>query len=139
MSKKLLKFLIIPIALIMSNCSKDSFIEPPVEDTPSPEVPYVPSPLVSGRAVIAYVTYYGAGLPNPELCTHINYAFAELYVKDGKYNGFKLQGKESRFESVVALKKSIPILRCCFHLPTAFPIRITHLVKDFLSLLQVIQ
>ncbi len=111
MKKKLLKLLLIPIALIMANCSKDSYIEPPQEDETEEDVPYVPSPLVAGRAVIAYVTYYGTGLPNPELCTHINYAFAELYVKNGKYTGFKLQGKESRFNSVVALKKKYPHLK----------------------------
>ena len=110
MKKTLLKLLLIPIAFIMVNCSKDSYIEPPVEDEKE-DIPYVPANRVEGRAVIAYVTYYGSGLPDPSLITHINYAFAELYVKDGKYNGFKLQGSQSRFNSVVALKKKNPKLK----------------------------
>lgn len=110
MKKTLLKLLLIPIAFIMVNCSKDSYIEPPVEDD-NEDIPYVPANRVEGRAVIAYVTYYGSGLPDPNLITHINYAFAELYVKDGKYNGFKLQGSQSRFNSVVALKKKNPKLK----------------------------
>ena len=110
MKKTLLKLLLIPIAFIMVNCSKDSYIEPPVEDE-NEDIPYVPANRVEGRAVIAYVTYYGSGLPDPSLITHINYAFAELYVKDGKYNGFKLQGSQSRFNSVVALKKKNPKLK----------------------------
>ena len=93
----------------MANCSKDSFIEPPVEE--EEEIPYVPANRVEGRAVIAYVTYYGSGLPDPNLVTHIDYAYAELYVKDGKYNGFKLQGTQSRFNKVVALKKKNPKLK----------------------------
>lgn len=110
MKKTLLKLLLIPIAFIMVNCSKDSYIEPPVEDEKE-DIPYVPANRVEGRAVIAYVTYYGSGLPDPSLITHINYAFAELYVKDGKYSGFKLQGSQSRFNSVVALKKKNPKLK----------------------------
>lgn len=110
MRKLFLSAVLLLAALVLTNCSKDSFVEPPQEE-PETEVPYVPSPLVEGRAVIAYVTYYGTTLPNPQLITHINYAFAELYVKDGKYNGFKLQGKESRFNSVVALKKKNPNLK----------------------------
>ena len=110
MKKTLLKLLLIPIAFIMVNCSKDSYIEPPVEGG-NEDIPYVPANRVEGRAVIAYVTYYGSGLPDPNLITHINYAFAELYVKNGKYNGFKLQGSQSRFNSVVALKKKNPKLK----------------------------
>ena len=100
------KFLILLVcAICLVNCSKDSVLDP------TDEGPYIPSAQKDGRAVIAYVTYYGAGLPNPYLCTHINYAFAEIYVSGGKYTGFKLQGKQSRFESVVALKKQNPKLK----------------------------
>lgn len=109
--RNLYLLLLLPcLALIVLGCSKDSYIEPPEEEG-EVEVPYVPSAPVDGRVVLAYVTYYGSGLPNPELVTHINYAFAELYFKDGKYTGFKLQGKESRFKSVVALKKKNPNLK----------------------------
>lgn len=97
-------------ALLWASCSKDSMDITPEGDK-EPETPYVPSPAVEGRAVIAYVTYYGESLPNPKLCTHINYAFAELYVSGGKYLTFKVKGSESRFNSVVALKNQNPNLK----------------------------
>lgn len=112
--------LLIFCTLLIVGCSKDSIIEPPGQpDQPETEVqdePYTPSPRIEGRAVIAYVTYYGTTLPDPRICTHINYAFAEIYMKNGKYRGFKLQGKEERFESVKQLKKENPDLKIllCF-------------------------
>ena len=68
-------------------------------------------PAKAGRVVIAYVTWYGKTIPDPTLMTNINYAFAELYVKDGVYKGFKVQGNEERFRQVVALKKKNPNLK----------------------------
>ncbi len=97
------------MALMLAGCSKDSILDNPGNG--EAEGLYVPSKPVPGRAVIAYVTYYGSGLPDPQLCTHINYAFAEIYVSGGKYNGFKLKGKQSRFDNVVALKKKNPDLK----------------------------
>ena len=47
------------------------------------------------KICLAYCTYYGDKLPDPNIVTHINYAFAELYVVDGVYKTFKLQGNES--------------------------------------------
>lgn len=101
------------LALIFSGCSKDSAITPPEDQQPdyTPDIPYAPSPKVEGRAVIAYVAYYGTTLPDPQICTHINYAFAELYMKDGRYTGFKPQGKMERFRSVLELKKKNPSLK----------------------------
>ena len=107
-------FFIFSLLLVLAGCSKGSFIEPPQGDDNSgnePVGPYVPSPAVDGRAVIAYVAYYGTTLPDPAIVTHINYAFAELYMKNGQYLGFKPQGKLERFESVVALKKKNPNLK----------------------------
>jgi chitinase len=66
---------------------------------------------VAGREVGTYCTYYGSGLPNPNYVTYINYAFAEVYVSSNVYNGFKLQGGESRFQSVVDLKKQNPAIK----------------------------
>ncbi len=99
-------------ALLWASCSKDSAIVPPDNDEKGEvELPYTPSAAVAGRAVIAYVAYYGTTLPDVRLCTHINYAFAELYMQGGKYRGFKPQGKLERFESVVALKQQNPNLK----------------------------
>ena len=64
-----------------------------------------------GKICLAYCTYYGNMLPDPNLVTHINYAFAELYVSDGVYQGFKLQGDQSRFNQVMALKQQNPNLK----------------------------
>lgn len=66
---------------------------------------------VPGRNVVAYCTYYGKSVPDVSAVTQINYAFAELYVKNGEYKGFKLQGDESRFQQVVNLKKKAPGLK----------------------------
>lgn len=65
------------------------------------------------KICLAYCTYYGSMLPDPTIVTHINYAFAELYVENGVYKGFKLQGNESRFRDVVALKSKNPNLKIC--------------------------
>lgn len=62
---------------------------------------------------LAYTTYYASMLPDASLVTHINYGFAEVYVRDGVYQGFKLQGAKYRFNRVVALKRSNPDLKIC--------------------------
>lgn len=107
---------IIPILLLVATlaaCSKNSVLPDPEPPKPNDEplIPYTPSPAVEGRAVIAYVTYYGTTLPDPQIVTHINYAFAELYMRDGEYLGFKPQGKMERFQSVVDLKKQNPEIK----------------------------
>ncbi len=66
-----------------------------------------------GRIALGYCTYYGSATPDPAVLTHINYAFAELYVRDGKYVSFKLQGSESRFQQIVNVKKQHPELKIC--------------------------
>ncbi len=104
-----LAIIFLAFVLIFAGCSKDPI---PNNGGNNPETePYIPAEPVDGRGVIAYVTYYGTNLPKPELCTHINYAFAEIYVSGGKYHKFRLKGSESRFESVVALKKKNPKLK----------------------------
>lgn len=104
---------ILVLLATLAGCSKDSVLPEPENQKPGnePYVPYTPSPAVDGRAVIAYVTYYGTTLPDPRIVTHIHYAFAELYMRDGKYIGFKPQGKESRLQSVMELKKQNPNLK----------------------------
>jgi chitinase len=68
---------------------------------------------IDGRVALAYVTYYGTSVPNPDYFTHLNYAFAEPVVDNGVYKGFVLQGDESRFQQIAALKKSNPDLKIC--------------------------
>ena len=93
----------------------------PTKPTPVEEVdPPISEPLVApnariddGRHVTAYVTYYGSLIPDPSVLTHINYAFAELYMVDGVYQKFDLQGSKTRFQNIVNLKKTYPQLKIC--------------------------
>lgn len=94
------------LAVSLLSCSKDDYgkgvsIDKYVVDPSSSTVDRK-----AGRDVVAYCTYYGMTTPDTRILTQINYAFAELYVKDGKYEGFKLQGDESRFRTIVNLKKA---------------------------------
>ena len=91
------------------------------EPVPEPEVdPEIVEPVAArnpaindGRHVTAYVTYYGSLMPDPDIVTHINYAFAELYMEDGVYQGFRVQGALSRFESIASLKRNNRNLKIC--------------------------
>jgi len=103
---KRLLFLSIAAMLLITSCEKD-----PIPVPPEPEKPYVPSERVDGRVALAYVTYWGNRIPDTRVITHISYAFAELYVRNGVYEGFKLQGKESRFKQIADLKKTAPDLK----------------------------
>lgn len=86
----------------------------PVEEVDPP----INEPLVApvariddGRHVTAYVTYYGSLIPDASVLTHICYAFAELYMVDGVYQKFDLQGTKSRFQNIANLKKIYPNLK----------------------------
>ena len=68
-----------------------------------PDFPTTPT---DGRIALSYVAYYRSSMPDPTYLTHINYAFAELYMKDGEYQKFAVQGKKSRFDSVKRYVKS---------------------------------
>lgn len=113
MKKKLL--LLFSITLItITSCQKDEYTYVPGGEKP---VDYV-----NGRVALAYVTYYGSQIPDPTYISHINYAFAELYVENGVYKGFKLEGSESRFRQIVDLKKIKKSLKIC--------ISFTHMVAN---------
>lgn len=102
------------------NDGEDKPLDPeptkPVEEVDPP----ISEPLVApvariddGRHVTAYVTYYGSLIPDASVITHINYAFAELYMVDGVYQKFDLQGTKTRFQNIVNLKKTYPQLKIC--------------------------
>lgn len=109
-------FLLFLLAGLLTACDP---IEP--EPEPEPEIdPEIIEPVVplndridDGRQATAYVTYYGSLTPDAAVLTHINYAFAELYVVDGVYQGFKVQGSTGRFERIAALKNDHPELKIC--------------------------
>ena len=97
-------------------------LEPETPVTPVVEEidPPINEPIVApkariddGRHVTAYVTWYGSLIPDASIVTHINYAFAELYMVDGVYKKFDLQGSKKRFQSIVDLKKTYPDLKIC--------------------------
>ncbi len=83
-------------------------------DPPINEPIVAPKPRIDdGRHVTAYVTWYGSLIPDASIITHINYAFAELYMVDGVYHKFDLQGSKKRFQSIVDLKKTYSNLKIC--------------------------
>jgi chitinase len=94
--------------LLVFSCEKKP--DPPGPEPEEEEI-FIPAARIEGRVALSYVTYYSSGIPDPSLLTHICYAFAELYVVNGQYHAFRLQGDESRFADVVALKKSHPDLK----------------------------
>ena len=108
--KRLFTMMAMLAALAFVGCSEDPYQKGQSSGSEEEEVEEL-LPAKDGRVVIAYVTYYGKAIPDPTLMTNINYAFAELYVKDGVYQGFKLQGNEERFRQIVALKKKNPKLK----------------------------
>ena len=111
-----LQALLVLLALLVPAACERIEPEPEPEPEIDPEIvePDVAlNPWIEGRHATAYVTYYGSLTPDPEVMTHINYAFAELYVRDGVYQGFKVQGNLSRFEQIAALKKKNPDLKIC--------------------------
>ena len=61
----------------------------------------------SEKVVIAYVTSWSEVMPNPNLVTHINYAFG--HVNDS-FNGVRINNEE-RFKQIVALKEKAPHLK----------------------------
>ncbi|MBP5549077.1 MAG: glycoside hydrolase family 18 [Bacteroidales bacterium] len=72
------------------------------------------NPQVAGRCALGYVTYYGTSIPECYFMTHMNYAFAELYIRDNVYKGFKVQGSMDRFLNVTrAAKLSNPNIKIC--------------------------
>jgi len=105
--KKILLTAFVAMTLIIG-CQKEDYQKSQKEEN---ENGYTPAVKVEGRVALAYVTYYGTATPDPTYFTHINYAFAELYVTNGQYKGFKLQGDEARFRKIVALKTKYPNLK----------------------------
>lgn len=108
--KKLFALMALAVAVLFVGCEGDDYQRGQTSGDDTEQTNDL-LPAKDGRVAIAYVTYYGKAIPDPMLMTHINYAFAELYVKDGVYKGFKLQGSEDRFRQVVALKKKNPNLK----------------------------
>lgn len=63
--------------------------------------------------VIAYHPYYAGSdqMPPADKVTHVNFSFAEVCVKDGVYNGFKLQGAFAALKRTLNLKNENPDLK----------------------------
>lgn len=95
---------------LAASCNVDDY-EPGQKLPPAEEEKF--RDRVEGRNVVAYCTYYGTSVPDGRIVTHINYAFAELYVRDGKYLKFALQGSEERFRQVISVKQKYPQVKIC--------------------------
>ncbi len=102
-----------PADTIPQSPTDSTIVQPVVVDTLSIDTVRVDTVIdrMNDQVVVAYVTHYGKKLPDPQIVTNINYGFAELYVRDGVYQRFGLQGSQKRFEKVVALKQENPNLR----------------------------
>ena len=59
------------------------------------------------KVIVAYVTSWSQGIPDPNLITHLNYAFG--HVKDS-FDGIRIDNPE-RFRRLIALKKEKPDLK----------------------------
>lgn len=62
---------------------------------------------LSQKIVLAYVTSWSDVMPNPELVTHINYAFGHV---NNTFNGVRIDNEE-RLKQIVALKAQRPDLK----------------------------
>ena len=113
MKKLLFSLLIALLGLLTNACIDDEYIAGPGGSSTADGTPVPRAERKEGRIVLGYCTYYGSLTPDPSVLTHINYAFAELYVRDGKYVTFKLQGDEKRFQQIVNVKKQHPELKVC--------------------------
>ena len=101
------------MAFTFQSCADDSYKTGPGGSGSTDGNPSARAERKEGRIVLGYCTYYGSQTPDAEVLTHINYAFAELYVRDGKYVTFKLQGDEKRFQQIVNVKKLHPEIKIC--------------------------
>ncbi|MDR2585664.1 MAG: glycoside hydrolase family 18 [Prevotellaceae bacterium] len=95
------------LSFLFVGCGKD---DPAIDPDPPIETPEL-SPKTEGRIVGAYVTFYESSIPDPKYFTHLFYAFFELYMDNGQYKGFKVEGNESRFAQIAVLKEKHPDLK----------------------------
>ena len=114
MKKNVLLCLIVALCGILTTaCIDDSYVPGPGGNSTTDGSGPVRAERKEGRIALGYCTYYGSQTPDASVLTHINYAFAELYVRDGKYQSFKLQGTEKRFQQIVNVKKQHPEIKIC--------------------------
>jgi len=97
--------LLLAFAAILASCSKTETPEKEKEKEEEEEIEEPIFPRKEGKMVLGYCTYYGSRVPDATTVTHINYAFAELYVRNGEYQKFELQGDESRFREVLKVRE----------------------------------
>lgn len=67
--------------------------------------------LENNKVVLGYVAHYNSGMPDPNLFTHLCYAFAELYVVDNVYQKIGIKAPEARFQKILALRNENPNLK----------------------------
>ncbi len=109
MNTKKIFFAVSFVTLTLSSCHDDDYVTGLWAPDPSAGIEMAEE--VDGRIALSYVTYYGTAIPDPTYLTHINYAFAEIYVKNGTYEKFGLQGDKARFDKIKSLKDKNPNLK----------------------------
>ena len=60
-----------------------------------------------GKVILAYVTSWSSVMPNPQMVTHINYAFGHV---DSTFTGVKVDNPQ-RLRQIARLKKKNPHLK----------------------------
>jgi len=101
------------LILAVVSCDKDRYQSGPGGDGSQKGDEEIFAEKKDGRIALAYCTYYGSLVPDGRFLTHINYAFAELYVVDGVYQKFALQGSEDRFRKVLSARNKYPDVKIC--------------------------
>lgn len=108
------RFLLVFFSFLVVACGEDDYTPGPPSPGEEEEETQEENKMaekIDGRISLVYVTYYGKTIPNTPYITHINYAFAELYMKDGVYQKFDLQGNRSRFDQVKKIKEKYPDIK----------------------------
>lgn len=128
MKRNLINFCIVATFFAIATISCNTPIvtpDPPIHDT-IPDTIIVPTidtisidtltkdttiDVENNKVVVGYVSHGGSKLPDPFLCTHICYAFAELYVVNNVYQKMELKSPEAKFLKVLALRDQNPDLK----------------------------
>ncbi|MCC8037575.1 MAG: glycoside hydrolase family 18 [Bacteroidales bacterium] len=101
-------------SITFGGTGEDAYLEADGQQIPMADIAWLRSgqPAIEQQPIVlAYHTYYSPTLPKADAVTHINYAFAEVYVVDGVYQKFAVQGNIYNLKKCVKLKQTNPDLK----------------------------